>query len=155
MNNRECDILNLLTLRLQRLQQVAWKDYQSPLGAPALVRDLSHSCVLLHRLAKAFSESECQTLIGWTNHSQADNSKEFFPQNSFQRDIPAFILTDVIHVLQNSLIYDRQAVINVLVAMHNTALNYLKELGFVPSEVITVSVERDALANLETIKGIT
>lgn len=155
MNNRECDILNLLTLRLQRLQKIAWQNYQSPIGAKYLIRDLAHSCVLLHRLAKAFSESECQTLIGWTNHSQADPTKEFFSQNSFQRDVPAFILTDVINVLQNSLIYDRQAVIPVLVAMHNTSLNYLKELGFVPSEVITVSVERDALANLETIKGIT
>lgn len=154
MNHRECDILNLITLRLQRLQLVAWRNYQSPLGAPALIRDLAHSCVLLHRLAKAFTESECQTLIGWTNHSQADNSKEFFPQNSFQRDIPAFILTDVIQVLQNSLIYDRQAVVSVLVAMHNTALNYVKSLGFSPADVITVKVEREALEQLETIKAI-
>lgn len=155
MNDRELAIFSLLTVRLERLQQIAWRLYQTPGQQEALVHDLAHSCVLIHRLASAAKESyDGSRLIGWTSHSQADTSKFFTPNNSFERDIPAFILTSVLPTLRASLYYDRVNVLAVLTAMHNVALQYLRDLGFAPSEVITPQVERNCLECLATLRSI-
>lgn len=154
MTNRELTILNLLTMRLQRLQQVAWRNFQSPIGKELIIKDLAHSCVLIHRLAQAHTDFEGTALIGWMPHSQADTTKVFGPRNSFERDITAFILTAVLPDLQNGLIYDRPSVLSILVGMHNTALQYVRELGFLPIDIITTTIVRDAIEQISVIEGI-
>lgn len=155
MNDRELTIFTLLTIRLERLQQTAWRLYQTPGKQEALARDLAHSCILIHRLAMATREAyDGGKLIGWMSFSQADNSKLFEPTNSFERDIPPFILTSVLPNLRSCLYHDRGAALAVLTAMHNVALNYIRELWFVPSVIITPTIERDCLECLDIIKSL-
>lgn len=155
MNDRELTIFSLLTIRLERLQQTAWRLYQTPGKQEALARDLAHSCILIHRLASAVQEAYDGTrLIGWTSWSQADPTKIYQSTNSFERDIPAFILTSVLPDLRSCLYHDRATAIPVLTGMHNTALSYARDLGFNPSMIITPQVERACLDSLEIIKSI-
>lgn len=155
MNDRELTIFLLLTIRLERLQRNAWRLYQTPGKQEELTRDLACSCILIHRLAIASKDAyDGGKLIGWTSHSQADNSLQYNATNSFERDIPAFILTSALPILRSCLYHDRGNAIPVLTAMHNVALSYIRELGFVPSVIITPQVERECLEQLDVIKSI-